>query len=442
MAASDPVIVVGAGLSGLSCAVYLHRAGVPVRVLEAGTEVGGRVRTDVHAGARGDYRLDRGFQIFLTAYPEARALLDYDGLDLRPFYAGADVWYGGVRHRVAHPWRHPLDAARAFLSPIATLGDKARLAELCATSRLASVASIFERPETTAHARLKEAGFTDHAVDRFFRPFFGGVFLEPDLSTSSRMFDFVYKMFLTGDAAVPARGMQEIPRQLASMLPGASVVTNCRVERVLPSREDPLVAPRTGEPERASRVVLATEGDELGRLLADRSPRSAMRWLGTTALWYSTGGPAPIDDPVLTLNGEGRPDGPVNHVAFLSNASRDYAPPGDGLACASVIGVVDGDDAALDGAARAQLGRWYPGGTDRWTLLRVDRVRRALPDARVTPGVADGGVPPTPRPPRAAPGVLVCGDHWSNGSIDGALRSGRLAAEAVLSDLRGGPDAP
>jgi hypothetical protein len=408
--------------------------------MEASSRVGGRVRTVAHEGPRGRYLLDAGFQVLLTAYPEAKALLDMDALKLCPFYAGADVHAGGERHRVAHPWRHPLDAARAFLSPVATLGDKARLAELCATSRLASVDSIFERPETTALERLTGMGFSPTIIDAFFRPFFGGVFLERELATSSRMFDFVYKMFLTGDTAVPRFGMGEIPAQLAAGLPAGSVRTSCPATRVLPSKEDPLVVSPGGGAERGRAVVVATDADAVTPLLGDRSPRSAMRWLGTATLWFSTGGEPAETEAILALNADGPGAGPVNHAVVMSRASDAYAPPGDGLVAASTIGVPDADDAALVAAARAQLEGWYGPSVRGWELLRIDRVRRALPDARVNGhGVA---VPAAPRPARAAPGVYVCGDHWANGSIDGALRSGRLAAEAVLADFAAPPVDP
>ena len=82
---SHVVAVVSAGIAGLSCGVNLKKQGLSYTILEASDGVGGRVRTDVQDG----FLLDRGFQIFLTSYPEARAMLDYRALELKPFYAGA-----------------------------------------------------------------------------------------------------------------------------------------------------------------------------------------------------------------------------------------------------------------------------------------------------------------------------------------------------------------
>ncbi|MGA1525128.1 MAG: FAD-dependent oxidoreductase, partial [Planctomycetota bacterium] len=114
-----PVLVVGAGLAGLTCARALSAAGVPVRVLDAADAVGGRVRTDVVEG----FRLDRGFQVLQTAYPEARRALDYGALELRPFEPGALVRVAGRFVRVVDPWRRPLGA----LASIALLALGLRL---------------------------------------------------------------------------------------------------------------------------------------------------------------------------------------------------------------------------------------------------------------------------------------------------------------------------
>lgn len=91
---------------GLACARVLAKSGIPFTLIEASNGVGGRVRTDVVDG----FRLDRGFQVFLPAYPEARRVLDYESLDLRPIYRGADVFVKDCFHRVADPVGHPLDA--------------------------------------------------------------------------------------------------------------------------------------------------------------------------------------------------------------------------------------------------------------------------------------------------------------------------------------------
>ena len=132
------VAIVGAGLAGLACARTLARAGRACRVLEASNGVGGRVRTDTVDG----FRLDRGFQVLLTAYPECRAVFDYGALDLRAFLPGADVRAGGRTSRIVDPWRDPKAALATALAPVGTLADKARIARLRFRVRRGTVADL------------------------------------------------------------------------------------------------------------------------------------------------------------------------------------------------------------------------------------------------------------------------------------------------------------
>lgn len=425
-------MVIGAGLAGLACARTLSSASREVLVLEAGDAVGGRIRTDEVVTSDGTYLVDRGFQVLLTAYPEARRMLDYEALDLRCFYAGADVRLAGRTHRVANPWRHPLVAAKAFGSPIATLGDKTRLAELYGVNRLTSLDSMFAKPEVQTITMLRYLGFADTTIDRFFRPFFGGVFFDRELLTSSRMFEFVFRMFSTGDTAVPARGMQRMPEQLAAGLPAGSIRLGTRVLGIEPAGSGVRVALPGGKTVEADRVVVATEGDSAARLLGGLAPERVLNtdWVGTTTLAYGMDqADRPTPDPILTLDGDGT--GPVNHLVVASNVAPAYAPSGRSLVYANSVGVPSLDDASLDAAARAQLRGWFGERVDRWRLITAVRVARALPDQRVRD--ASERVPAACQAGRVAPGVYLCGDHTCNASIDGALKSGRLVGEAILS---------
>ncbi len=91
------VIVVGAGLAGLTCAKALREGGAGVTAFEASDGVGGRVRTDEKDG----FLLDRGVQAYFTAYPVARRHLDHARLDLRAFDPGAIIHRG-------RDWPHAL----------------------------------------------------------------------------------------------------------------------------------------------------------------------------------------------------------------------------------------------------------------------------------------------------------------------------------------------
>ena len=413
---APPVLVVGAGLAGLACARQLHAAGVPVRVLERSDAVGGRVRTDVVEG----FRLNRGFQVLLTAYPEARAALDYAALDLRAFHPGALVRLGGRIHRVGDPIRRPQDIPATLAAPVGTFGDKLRVAKLRSRARSGTLADLFTRPETTARTALAGLGFTPAMVDRFFRPFLGGIFLERELSTSSRLLDFVFRMMTCGDVAIPADGMGAIPAQLAATLPPEVLVRGADVAHV----DGGGVRLADGSRLEAAAVVIATDGGTAARLLG-RSPPATH---AATTLYFDAPRP-PVPGPWLVLNGDG---GLVNDLCVPSEVAPSYAPPGRALVSASVLGVPSADDPTLERMVREELAAWFGPATMDWRHLRTYRVSDALPAQ--PPGVlghdADGV--------RIAPGLFVAGDHRDTASSNGALRSGRRAGEAVLAARRHG----
>jgi phytoene dehydrogenase-like protein len=305
------VIVIGAGLAGLCCALRLQQGGLSVSVLEASDGVGGRVRTDRVEG----FLLDRGFQVLLTGYPEAQRVLDYQALGLHSFYPGALVRFGGRFERVADPWRRPLDAGKTLLSSIGTLTDKLHVSRLRARILAGSLEDLFLRPETTALEALRKAGFSEKMIDRFFRPFLGGIFFDPELGFSSRMFEFIFRMIAQGDTALPAGGMGSIPEQIASHLfPGALRLCT-RVDSL--AREGVTLA--SGERITSRVLVIATEGTEAARLLGEKQPASR-----PTTTQYFAAEKSPLSEPVLVLNGEGK--GPVNSLCVSSVIAPSYAP--------------------------------------------------------------------------------------------------------------------
>ena len=209
---SADVVIVGGGLAGLCCARRLAASGVDFVLLESSDGVGGRLRTDVVDG----FLLDRGFAIFLTGYPEARATLDYDALDLRPFYAGADVRFEGAFHRVADPLRHPLDAIASLAPshPIGSVFDKILVGLVRLNALLGDVYDSLTAPETTIAGRLNERGVSPEMQHRVVRPFMSGIFFDPKLGTSSRLFEFVMRMLAVGQNCLPARGIGDVAEQL------------------------------------------------------------------------------------------------------------------------------------------------------------------------------------------------------------------------------------
>lgn len=421
------MVVVGAGLAGLNAARTLRKAGLNPVVLEASDGVGGRVRTDKVDG----FLLDRGFQIYLTGYPEARDTLDLEALQLQPFYAGARVWFDGGWHTVADPLRHFVDGLLSLTNPIGSVGDKVNVGIFRLKTLLGPLDAIFQRPETTIMERLKAEGFSQAIIDRFFRPFLGGIFFNTQLTTSSRLFEFVMRMLATGSNCLPAGGIGALAEQLASRLPADTIYTGVKVDKVAPaSGSEPAVVQLSGGSSiSASKgVVVAVEGPEAARLLGQAlqtSPSKPEAGVGTCNLYFKAPA-APFPDNILYLNGTGQ--GLVNNCCFPSTVAPSYAPPGQALVSVSVIGTQEGmSDEALTAAVLKELSAWF--GADQtatWSHLRTYRIPFAQPNQS----------PPTNfrRPVSLGGKLYVCGDHRDSATFDAAILSGRRAAEALLGD--------
>lgn len=410
------IAIVGAGLAGLAAGVELTSAGHDVVVLEASDGPGGRVRTDVVDG----HRLDRGFQVLLSGYPEARALLDYEALDLRPFSPGALVRFDDAFHRVGDPFRQPKSVVDTIRAPIGSPIDKAKILAFRRKVGRGTLADLWQRSESTGRQRLSDAGFSDTMIDRFLGPLFAGITLDPDLGGSSRVLEFVFRMLAGGDAVVPAAGMGAISDQLASRLPESALRFDTPVHSVKPGS----VRLSDGQIVHADEVIVATGMTEA----ADLTGIEPRGWRGVTSIWFGAD-ESPIDDPVLILNGSGF--GPINSMVAMSQISAGYAPTGAATIVAStphrpggphgeelVTGVVD------------QLQSWFGSVVTKWETLRVDRIDRAQPTHPV--GHDRSGAL------RTNDGVWICGDHTRDASINGALGSGRAVAKA----LTGGVAAP
>jgi phytoene dehydrogenase-like protein len=404
----NDTVIIGAGMAGLACARRLHAAERSFVICEAADRIGGRVATDVCDG----YRLDRGFQVLLTAYPEARRLLDYDALDLRRFYPGALVRHGGKWHRVADPFRHPIDGLREVFNPIGTLADKLRVG----WSRIGGFDFARHDSVLTTLEALRAEGFSASMIERFFRPFLGGVFLENRLDTTVRKLEFVMRHFARGDTAVPALGMAEIPRQLAAPLPADAIRLRSRVSAI----DHHGVRLADGEFLAARSIVIAAQGGVAEQLLGRGDPPVAFN--GVACLHFTARKP-PVSEPILLLNGEGA--GPINNLTVLSTVSPDYAPPGRHLISISVVDPEASAAADLEGLVRCQLVDWFGAEAHDWELLRIDRIPRAVPCQRVLPEVSV----------RLGNGLYQCGDHCGVASLNTALASGTAAAEALLEDL-------
>ncbi len=409
------IVVVGAGLAGLAAARHATAHGHQVVVLEASDAVGGRVRTDIVDG----FRLDRGFQLFNPAYPEAERVLDLAALDLRPFVAGAEIVLASRGRRrvakVADPRREPSWLASTLTAPLGSPVSTARFGTYALSRTLRSPAALRDEPDVTAYEALRRAGADRTLIERLLRPFLSGVFLESELTTSRRFLDLVLRSFVRGTPSLPAAGMQAIPEQLAV---GLDVHLNSPVRSVAPHT----VTANDGRTISADAIIVATDPETAGRLL----PRVRVPAARSVTTWYYRPDVPPEalsgGRPVLIIDGARR--GPLLNTVVPSHAAPAYSPPGVALVSASALGVRD--TVAQERAVRDHLGWMYGAHTERWELIARYAIPYALPAMPVPLDVR--------RPVALGDGLFVAGDHRDTSSIQGALVSGRRAAEAALAE--------
>lgn len=414
------VVIVGAGLAGLSAARELCIHGVDVRVIEASESVGGRVRTDYVDG----FTLDRGFQLYNPAYPEPSRVLDHDALELHPLERGMEIVHTGSDHRsvlrLGDP-RAPRTWSTSALSPRAgTVRGKARFVSYARQVSRMRGSQIDERPDEPAQVALARAGIDATLIDDVIRPFLTGVFLEPHLMTSRRFMDVVLASFVKGTPSLPAGGMQAIPEQLHAALPKGTVLLGTRAVEV----SDSSVLTDAG-PVSADVVIVATQAPAAAILL----PSAEISTDGNAVTtWYYAVDERGLHEPLAQgrsmLRVDAQRRGPVINTVPLTYAVPSYSPRGQVLISASALGVHD--TAADEVSVRGHLSDLYGMNTATWEYVGNYPIPYALPSMR-------GPLSLTTMPQHGP--VVLAGDHCTTASIQGAMVSGRRAADESLRRL-------
>lgn len=403
-------MIVGAGVAGLACAMDLAAQDMDVTLVEAGDRPGGRMRSDRLDG----FVLDRGFQVFNPSYPQVRKRVAAEPLDLRPFYPGMLLHGPGRRTRIANPAADRRVIRELWGGLPGSARDLAALSAMSARDALVPARRLKSGADEPAYASLRGAGISAQFIDRVLRPFFAGVFLEPDLATSSRMLHLVWRSMIRGSAVLPASGIGAVPAQLAAALPPKCL----RLETPVAAVTDEGVALADGGEVPAAAVVVATGPREAAGLV-EAIPVPATR---TVTTYYHVAGRTPLGEPAIIVDETMR----ILNTAVLSDVCPEYSPDHRALISTSVLGSSEerGDEPVAE-----VLAEIYGADTAGWQLLATYHVPDALPAME----------PPWPltRTTRLGGARYVCGDHRATGSVQGAMASGARAAREVAADLRG-----
>jgi phytoene dehydrogenase-like protein len=407
---NQEVVIVGAGVAGLTCAKYLLDAGIEPLVLEASDAVGGRVRTDVVDG----FLLDRGFQILLTAYPEAQRLLNYNALNLKAFRSGALIRYQDDFKTVSDPFKEPTELLKTLFSPIGSLFDKLKVLQLSNEVKTVPTDEFFNESDCDTLSYLQQYGWSEQMIETFFKPFFGGVFLENELSTSSQFFRFVFKQFYNGDAVIPAAGVQAIPQQIADLLPKNVIKLNTTVSRI----DKNTIYLTDGQAITTKKIVIAADAHRADLLLN----RPAERQYNVTTCTYFAAPRSPLSTKMLALNPNRL--SAVHNLCVPSDVAPTYAPEGQSLVSVSTQGLSFVDEPKLTAQIVRELTDWFGEEVTTWRHLKTYHIPESL-------------VKYNPNSPKSqlqiADNLYQCGDQTAYPSLNAAMATGRIVAEMIAN---------
>ena len=406
--------IIGAGISGLIAAQVLEKHGYYPVILEQSKSIGGRVQSDVIDG----YTLDHGFQVLLTAYPMAQRYLDYDELILQKFLPGAVIFDNGSIQKIGDPFRSVSLLWPTIISNAASFNDKLKIFQLTNSLKAKSIDKIFEEEEKTTLEYLKEYGFSEKVIDHFFTPFFSGIFLETVLKTSSRMFQFVYKMFNEGYAAIPKAGIQAIPDQLGAALQHTIIQYNTAVKRV----EEGKIILADGTVLESHFTIIATAPSSLIQNLNNQETV----WKSCDTLYFETNEPV-ISQALIGLVTESK--SLINNICYPTNFGDSPTTTGH-LLSVTVVKAHNYDEETLVAIVEKELQEYCGIQTNRF--IRCYRIPKALPDLK------NVQYSMSPTETNILPRVYLAGDHMLNGSLNGAMLSGEMAARGVIEALENG----
>jgi phytoene dehydrogenase-like protein len=387
MSNSSDVLIIGAGLAGLNAAISLQESGKNVRIIESSDRPGGRVTSDIIDG----FICDRGFQLINSKYPAIQALDVIKEIDFIAAPRVIEVALGNDRRALGDPRVAPWTALDKTTG---TIPEKLSLLRFLASS---------PKENESIEDVLKPSG---SVYFRAIRPFLHGVFLTDPKNVDARYGLSIVKSFITGSPGVPRRGVAELSKALALRV--NSITYGVRAD----SLEGKIVQTSAGE-FRASTIVVATDATTATQLLGlPEVPRMA-----GCITWYHAVTTNPSGNGRLIVDGQNR--GPIINSIVMSDISSSYAPLGQHLVSTTT------DLGATESDVRRHLAIVWGMSTHDWQLIAKYEIPAALPIQSVGRALTQAV--------KVSESVYVVGDHRAVPSQQGALFSGRLAAELILN---------
>lgn len=408
---STQIAIIGSGISGLIAAMTLEKEGYSPTIYEKTDRIGGRVKTDLVDG----YQLDHGFQVLLDAYPMAQKYLDYEQLHLQKFLPGAQLFFQGKSTIIGDPLRSPKLLLPTLFSNIGSFSDKWNILKLNRSLKKKSLEDIFQETEVSTHEYLKSLGFSPEIIEHFFKPFFSGIFLEPNLETSSRMFQFVYKMFGTGYAVLPKAGIGALPAQLKQQLKHTKIEFNKAVE----SCTDTGLVFSNGKNISPDCTIIATDASPIVPNLR----KQQLAWYRSDTLYFTTK-TRKIDLPLIGLITD--KEALINNI-FYPTALQTETQGTEELLSVTVVKKHDLTEYQLIQRVKEDLGTFCGISTERY--LKHYPIHMALPQ------LTDLRYSLMPSETRLTERTFLAGDYLLNGSLNAAMLSGEMAAKGVIEAI-------
>lgn len=404
------IAIIGAGVSGLTAAITLQKAGYQTTIYEANSFVGGRVYSDTSRSQI----LDHGFQVMLDAYPAVQEFLDVEALKLRKFVPGSIVFKDGKKYRLGDASRNSSFLWSTIVAGVGSIKDKWLVFSLSRKLKQKSIQEIFASPEVTTLAYLQDFGFSAKMINSFFKPFYAGIFLETELATSSRMFEFVFKMFTEGNATIPAQGIKAIPEQLAAQLPKESLILDKKVTSVVGNE----ITFENGEKATSDFTIIATPAGKLVPNLANQE----QNWHQVTVLYLDTDHTG-FDEAIIGL--VANEESLINNFHFLQDVFDDHK----NIISVSVVKKHTLNNEQLTERVIKELREET--GIKASSLIKMFHINKALPQLNSLNNCMH------PTETQLTEHIFLAGDHLSNGSLNAAMLNGKAAAQAVMSKIDG-----